>query len=69
MLLLVVIARMAKIMIQTAAIIDKPSSKKPMEGTIKRIGVPKGQVYNETRVAATPKTAEQLLKLVFYRRD
>lgn len=28
-----------------------------------RIGVPKERLANETRVAATPKTVEQLLKL------
>jgi NAD(P) transhydrogenase subunit alpha len=36
-----------------------------MEGNIMRIGVPKEQVANETRVAATPKTVEQLVKLGF----
>ena len=30
-----------------------------------RIGVPKERLANETRVAATPKTVEQLLKLGF----
>ncbi|WP_213894831.1 hypothetical protein, partial [Raoultella ornithinolytica] len=30
-----------------------------------RIGVPKERFANETRVAATPKTVEQLLKLGF----
>ncbi|CAH6070333.1 NAD(P) transhydrogenase subunit alpha [Citrobacter koseri] len=47
------------------AITDKPSSKKPMEGNIMRIGIPKERLTNETRVAATPKTVEQLLKLGF----
>jgi NAD(P) transhydrogenase subunit alpha len=36
-----------------------------MEGNIMRIGVPKEQLANETRVAATPKTVEQLVKLGF----
>ncbi len=30
-----------------------------------RIGIPKERLPNETRVAATPKTVEQLLKLGF----
>jgi NAD(P) transhydrogenase subunit alpha len=37
--------------------------QKPMEGKTMRIGVPKERLANETRVAATPKTVEQLLKL------
>jgi len=36
-----------------------------MEGKTMRIGVPKERLANETRVAATPKTVEQLLKLGF----
>jgi NAD(P) transhydrogenase subunit alpha len=36
-----------------------------MEGKTMRIGVPKERVALETRVAATPKTVEQLLKLGF----
>ena len=36
-----------------------------MEGKTMRIGVPKERFANETRVAATPKTVEQLLKLGF----
>jgi NAD(P) transhydrogenase subunit alpha len=36
-----------------------------MEGKTMRIGVPKERSANETRVAATPKTVEQLLKLGF----
>ncbi|XPE52912.1 hypothetical protein ACNKHX_09900 [Shigella flexneri] len=43
----------------------KPSSIKPMEGNIMRIGIPRERLTNETRVAATPKTVEQLLKLGF----
>jgi NAD(P) transhydrogenase subunit alpha len=39
--------------------------QKPMEGKTMRIGVPKERLANETRVAATPKTVEQLLKLGF----
>ncbi len=30
-----------------------------------RIGIPRERLTNETRVAATPKTVEQLLKLGF----
>jgi len=36
-----------------------------MEGKTMRIGIPKERLANETRVAATPKTVEQLLKLGF----
>ena len=36
-----------------------------MEGNIMRIGIPRERLTNETRVAATPKTVEQLLKLGF----
>jgi len=36
-----------------------------MEGITMRIGVPRERFANETRVAATPKTVEQLLKLGF----
>jgi NAD(P) transhydrogenase alpha subunit len=35
------------------------------KGNIMRIGVPRERLANETRVAATPKTVEQLLKLGF----
>lgn len=45
--------------------IDKPSSQIQMEGNIMRIGIPRERLTNETRVAATPKTVEQLLKLGF----
>src|SRR5471030_2316385 len=35
------------------------------EGNTMRIGVPRERLTNEARVAATPKTVEQLLKLGF----
>jgi NAD(P) transhydrogenase subunit alpha len=38
-----------------------------MEGKTMRIGVPKERLANETRVAATPKTVEQLLNSVYRR--
>jgi NAD(P) transhydrogenase subunit alpha len=44
---------------------DKPSTKNQMEGNTMRIGVPRERWAGESRVAATPKTVEQLLKLGF----
>jgi NAD(P) transhydrogenase subunit alpha len=45
----------------------KNHHQKPMEGKTMRIGVPKERLANETRVAATPKTVEQLLNSVYRR--
>jgi NAD(P) transhydrogenase subunit alpha len=39
--------------------------QKQIEGNTMRIGVPKERLTNESRVAATPKTVEQLIKLGF----
>lgn len=44
---------------------EETSSNFELEGIIMRIGVPKERITNEARIAATPLTVKQLIKLGF----